>query len=370
MGKDGYFIDQYAIRELGIFYAQQNDINAINQTLKLCETEHPNECSLVVVICILHLAINGHTNHIETLLPLLRSMTYVDRSIRNSIAKFVENGQSAVMPSIFRAVGEHIPKYSKMLLIEMVHREVPAKEFEQTWSNLNEIGVTITRHFDVYTPAVRSQSMPMIQAVLEHMHSNSMKMVDDDFKGPIALAAKENVDYFYRTLNQLHRSYGFNPKPIFVRDRILSEFQWKDDPTKALDKLQATGISRRACVVGLVSASLIDKKIDVALKIVSANLFYYLDVNMISDPLLDAYFATADTNNFISFIRCIWKSHEYFQFKMNAPENKLVIRHRQGEFIRKIIDTICSDKRLTWDLKEAFLAAMEKEKFPNSSIRL
>lgn len=363
LAEDGHFIDRFTLRDFGTLYAQRNDMNGINQTLKLCESEYPDEQSWVLLNCILHLAINDHTNHMKTLLPLLRSTTYVDRAFKNGIKTFIENGASAVLPTIFVAFGENIPKYANRLMIQMVHAEVSAKEIEQTWSKLNEIGITIPRHPDVYKACVRSQSMPLIEAILKHKYSNSMKMEEDIFKGPIKLAATRDSDYMYQTITHFCRQYGFKPTPLFVRNRILSEFEWKDNPTKALAKLQATGISKQSCVIGFASALLIDREIDAALKIVSANLIFFLDVKLITPRLIDAYVETEDTNNFISFLGCIRKSYEFMWFKCNSKDNKFVIKLRQDRFIREIVATVSKDERLKDHLREAFLAAMRKE-FP------
>lgn len=359
MATDSYLVDEYTLRDLTQFYARHNNMDGVNRTLAQCKAEHPDEYSWTLVLCIKELAATNQTHDIHRLLPLLRESGGVEWAIENSIARFVESGVSAIMPEIFAAVNINIVKFSKFLMIEMVHQAVPAKELHRTWTNLNAIGITISSHFDVYRAGVRSQSMLLIYAVLQHMHANGMEIKSDDFKGVIQLSAKNGIASMLRTIKELRQLYGFKPPLTFIRDRILTEFPWKNDPSKAIEQLCSAGLSARSCVLSIVNAFLIDKNIEQALNIAKQRLFY-LDDEIIVMPLIDAYVVSGDTDNFVRFIRLISDSIGIISSNKQSNDTISVedIRRKQRDFVEDVIQLTLSDRRLSRQMAKTFLISL------------
>lgn len=365
MATEGYLVDEYTLRDFVQFYVAHNNMDGVNRTLNQCKTELPEHYDWILLSCIKELAIFHRTNEIQLLLPQLCPSSSLEFAIEKNISRYVGCGVSSTMPEIFVAAKVDVTKFCMYLMHEMVNQAVSAKELHQTWDSLKNIDVTISSHFIVYSAAVRSQSMLLIHAVLYHMHSNGMQIDDDDFKGIIQLSAENCVESMLRTIKELRQFYGFKPQSTFIQQRILSEFPWKHDPSEAVNQLCSTGLSRRSCVVAIINAFLAENDIDRALNFAQMNVFYfYLDIIVM--PLIDAYFVSRDTENFVKFVRLIFKSIRQFEqykrseYKFDSSED---VQQQQTNLVEQILEAILTDKRMNKKMTRSFLIYMEKENF-------
>lgn len=377
MPADSYLVDEFTVRDLATFYARRNDLANVRATLALCQTEYPDHLAYVQLLCIQEFAVAERHAHADTLVRALRAMPGLGQALFSAIPRFVQSGVSAAVPAILHAVQAE-PKYANCLLNEMVQQAVPAAVVDDTCQRLHAVGLTTATHFDVYRVGVWSESPRLIHAILRHMHATRMQMADAFFDGAIRLAAKSGGEAaLLATLKQLHAWYGFKPSMTFIRAKILVHLPWPEHPAAAIDSLRSAKLSRRACVLSVITAFLLQQNIGQACRVAAAQATdMYLNVDVVVEPAIDAYLDGGDTVHFVRFIGLIRDSVEQIDKYKNPhlsasmlPTSLAEVRQEQRRFIGHMIERILKDPRLRdgKTVAKTLLTALNGEDFRISS---
>lgn len=332
-------------------FAKAGDLEGIETTFTRMKEENLEVMSRDIFKVISEMAINGHAEKIDALLPHIEPTIELRRSLLSGVTLLVEKRQSAIIPKILERSGGNVKEKIKHLIDEMIRCSTPEAEFNETIANIEATGVTIESNFDLFKSALDGPSEEIIQRLLDHMQAKDIPVTENVFEKLIQLAAKKDVNDVLAVVNLMCTKFKINPQMTFIRDVILPALNSKEDPMLAYAKLQTTGIRQRTATLAIVTNSLANKDIKVAYEFASANLRAFYALDLVRRPLLDALMATQDIQHFVSFSRVMHDSlsgiNGYIKLKpeTQAPFTESEIKKKQKAFIEELLWSAISSRR-------------------------
>lgn len=312
----------YALLEL---HAKSGNITDIEQVLNRCKDEQEEELSMAILVVINELVENGYSSHVDSLLPLLPGSYDLDRAIVNIIPQYVEQNRSELMITILLASDTNLQSHLGRLTKEMVYQTVSADQFNAIWHKLNSIGITIETHFEIYQPAVRSQSIELVEAILNHMYLKEILVDEKMIKNWIRLVSKKGLHHLSSV------SIGLQ------------------------SQLRSLGFGSRNIVFAMIKTILDKYDIDAAIEIIDKYVYDY-DNDFLIEALLNAYFKSRDAANFVRFIYVANQS-KMIQSKRKRFNCIQLIQTRY-DFNFKIVHKIIMDDRMDDKLLDKTLREM------------
>lgn len=361
--ESGYKVNAYTFEALLSHYGKSGDLENIQQTFEMFKEKNQEILNRDILNVMCDLAVNGHADKIDALIPSLKPTIELRRSLVTAITKFVENKKSAIVPKLLKASdGNVIAKY-KLLVQEMVRLSSSEEEFNEVFNCIEANGITMENNFDVFQPALESSSTEIIRKLLAHMKSRSLPMTESVFEKLFQLAAKKGVNEVLDVVNLMCSDFGIQPQITFVRDVILPGLNVKENPVLAFYNLQTTKIRLRNVVIAIINQSLNRDDIKTAIDFASINKSYF-GVGLITRPLLKAFTSTGDVQNFVSFARIIYDSflriNDYYRDNKFSPAD---IQQKQKGFLDEILLSAITHRRVDSKLIVQLLEAFGEEGF-------
>ncbi|XP_055312803.1 leucine-rich PPR motif-containing protein, mitochondrial-like [Sitodiplosis mosellana] len=355
----GYKVNVYTFEALLSHYAKAGDLENIQKTFEMFKEENLEVLNRDILKVMCDLAVNGHADKIDSLIPSLKPTIEFRRSLLIAITKFVENNQSAIVPKLLQTSdGDVLGKY-KHLLQEMVRLQSSEEEFNEVFKRIEKAGVTMEYNFDVFQPALESSSIEIIHKLLAHMKSRSLQVTETVFEKLFQLSAKKGTKEVLDVVNLMCSDFRIQPQITFVRDVILPGLNVKENPALAFYNLQTTQIRIRNVVIAIVNQCLNRDDIKTAYEFASTNQSFFA-VGLVKRPLLKAFASTGDVKKFVSFVRIIYDSfsriNDYYRDNKLSPTD---IQQKQKEFLDESLVSAIShrrvDSKLIVQLLEAFV---------------
>lgn len=357
--ENGFKLNFFTFEALLQYHAKAGDLENIEQTFGRYKEENVELLNRDIFKVMCELAVNGHADKIDSLIPHLKPNMEMRRSLLNAITVFVENKQSSLVPKILQAADGDVNGKFKFLIQEMIRLSTSEAEFTQTIETIEAHGTTIENQFNIFRPALEGPSEEIIRKLLAHMKSRSMEVSEHLFEKLFKLAAKKGVEEVLDVVNLMCSDFGIQPQITFVRDVILPGLDGKENPALASAKLQTTKIRYRNVIMAVVNNSLNHGDIKTAYEFLRGNQSYYGN-ELIKRPLLKAFTTTGDVENFVPFVRTVHDSYskinDYYQEKKFSDAE---IHENQKKFVEEILYSAISNRRtdtkLITDLLNAFI---------------
>lgn len=362
MKENGYKVNYYTLEAFLSHYAKAGDIENIEKTFEMFVEENLELLNRDILKVMCDLAVNGHADKIESMIPKLKSTIELRRSLQSAITQFVEKKQSAIVPKILQIADGDVKAKYKHLIQEMVRLSTSEEEFNETIKNIEATGITIETVFDVFKPALESSSEEIIRKLLAHMKSRSMEVTENVFEKLFRLTAKKGIDKVLNVVDLMCTDFGIQPQITFIRDVILPSMNVIGNPALAWAKLQTTKIRMRNVNIAIINHSLNRDDIKTAYDFVNASsISSFYGVELVKRPLLKIFAKSGDIPNCVSFFRVVYDSfkhmNEYYREKKFSPEE---IQQKQIEFVGEILSSAITNRRddpkYTAQLLEAFIA--------------
>lgn len=310
LNENGWTLKLIVIQAFLELYARNGDISAIKSMLAMCSEEYCHFMSRAVVIAIKELAANNNSMHVDTLLPLLPSTYSLESAILGQMPDFIEMNQLALMLTIIVTSGIDIPKHVGRLISRMTFQNASAEQFDDISNELNEIGIKLDSHFDVFQGALNSQSVTLMNAILQRMQLAAMPIDEYSLKKWIK-CADEN---------------GFDPIKI-----IFQKFDIETNPKEWQ--------TRDEVVFAMIKACLLENDIQTAGQFARNYILDY-DCDFLETPLIDAFFKTRDTTSFVQFIFEVQD-----KFWMASHLTATAANQKVYDYIDRMVHKIVMDKR-------------------------
>lgn len=362
----GFKPNMYTFDEFLKYYAKTGDLDGIEKTIDRVKGENIELLNRDIFKVICELAANGHTEKIDSLLAHVKPTIELRQSLQNSIKIFVERRLSSIIPKILQRADGNVKEKVKYLIEEMVRCSTPEVEFKNTIGTIEAMGITIENNFDLFKPALDGPSVDITQRLLNHMREKSMPITENVFEKLFQLAAKKDVSEVLSVVNLMCNEFKIQPQLTFVRDVILPGLKCKENPALAFAKLEATAIRQRTSSLAVVTHCLNNKDIKMAYEFANTNMRAFLGIDFIRRPLLEAFSATRDIENFVRFVRLVHDSfsqiNNYHKSTSNGngtPFTESDIQTKQKAYNDELLGTAVSslrrtDTQLVTQLLEAF----------------
>lgn len=355
----GFKLNFYTLESLLQFFAKAGDLENIQKTFDRFQDEKLELLNRDIFRTMCDLAVNGHADKIDALIPYLKATIEMRRALLSAITNFVENRQSQIVPKLLHLSNGDTNSKVKALIQEMVRLSTPKAEFEQTIEQIEAQGTTIENNFDLFKPALEGSSEEVIRRLLAHMKSRSIEVSESVFEKLFRLAAEKGMEEVLDVVNLMCSEFEIQPQITFIRDVILPGLNGKENPTLAFAKLQATKIRIQNVNLAIINNSLNNGDIKTAYTFSNSTQRFY-GIELIKRPLLKAFQTTGDVLNFVPLVRVVHDSfrniNQYYQEKKFTDAD---IQEQQKQFIEKTLQSAISSRRsdtkLITDLLTAFV---------------
>lgn len=335
--ENGFKVNYYTLGALLSHYAKVGDLENIEKTFDLFKEEGIELLNRDIFKTICELAVNGHADKIDALLPHLQPNIELKRSLQNAVTLFVESKQSALVPKIVQLSAGDAKSIYRHLLREMLRLSSPESELKETIDRIEATGFTIEENFDIFRPALECSSEEIIRKLLAHMKDKSIEVSESTFEKLFRLSAEKGIKEVLDVVNLMCAEFKIQPRISFIRDVILPGLKVKENPALAFAKLQTTSIQLRKVTLAIINGLLNEGDIKTAYDFACSNQCFY-GVELVERPLSRAYATTGDVSNFVSFVRLIYKSFDKINFYYN--DKKLTneeIQSKQKAFVGRIL---------------------------------
>lgn len=135
----GFEMDFNALTKQWKSYARNGDIKSIQNSLDFFIKYDIKLRVNDMVVLIYELSAHGYSQHVNNILFYLENVKGVVQRERDTINKYIEGGQSHILPKLMHAIGVNVDEYESNLMSRMKYFEVPHHEYEQTMQNLRLI---------------------------------------------------------------------------------------------------------------------------------------------------------------------------------------------------------------------------------------
>lgn len=348
----GFKPNMFTFEEFLKHYTKIGDLDGIERTIDRMKEENLELLNRDIFKVIFEMAANGHAEKIDSLLLHVKPTIELRQSLQNAIKMFVEKRLSPIIPRILERADGNVKGKVKYLIEEMVRCSTPEPEFKETIGTIEAMGITIENNFDLFKPALDGPSIDIIQRLLNHMQEKSIPVTENVFEKLLQLAAKKDVTDVLNVVNLMCNEFKLQPQVTFVRDVILPGLKCKENPANAFAKLQATKLRPRITILAIVTGSLINKDIKMAYEFARSNFRAFYGIDLVRRPLLDAFTATHDIENFVAFSRLIHDSfshiNSYHKPNLNQndqPYTESQIKMKQKEYIDELLWAAISNRR-------------------------
>lgn len=352
----GFSIDKYSLRAFAKHYAQIGDMENLLLIITRCKNELAQEAGWLISMAINDIASNGLVDQIDSLVEMLRPTLELDFTFENAISHFVQRGNATLLPKIFQSIDIDKVAMAKYLINEIVMQSIEADQVNEIWQQLTSMDITIGNNFDVYSSGYASESIELIEAVHQHMHLNGIEFEYRHFMQLLQISRKNSVDDMLTTLRNICSKYNYIPTSSIVRDRILTHFNWKEDPKAALAQVQSAlpPQHRHRANYAIINLLLTENDMWLAYEIAASDV---TALDTLEAPLIEAYHNTRDIKCLVSFIRLMYDRI------LRSGYGKADALDKQNAFIENIIQSIIFDARATVDTNIAFLSALFESGF-------
>lgn len=364
----GFKPNIYTFDEFLKHYAKTGDLDGIEKTIERMKEENIELLNRDIFKVISELAANGHAEKIDSLLVHVKPTIELRQSLQNATKIFVERRLSPIIPKILERADGNVKEKVKYLIEEMVRCSTPESEFKETIGVLESMGITIESNFDLFKPALDGPSVDIIRRLLNHMQEKSIPVTESVFEKLFQLAAKKDVNEVLNVVNLMCEEFKVQPQLTFVRDVILPGLKCKESPAAAFAKLQTTKIRPRTAMLAIVTDCLIAKDIKLAHDFAITNFRAFYGIDFIRRPLLEAFAANRDVENFVSFVRLIHNSflqiNNYQKSMPNqsgTPFTEEDIKTKQQAYIGELLWSAISNRRTDTQLVTQLLESFVKE---------
>lgn len=134
-------VNYSSLQSLLSHYAKAGDVKNIDKTVELFNQDNWKLMNRDVMKVMCELSVNGHSDKIDALLVHLKPLKY-GGSLHNAIIYCIENKQSPIVPKILQSADGDIIGMFKLLVQEMVRLSSSDHEFNETITNIEQIGMT------------------------------------------------------------------------------------------------------------------------------------------------------------------------------------------------------------------------------------
>lgn len=128
-------MNYHTTNQLLIYYARQGDLNEIKTTLNIAKNQTALLRNKDIIDVIFEMAVSGHMHQVDEMLVYLDAKDVCTSFITNTITRFVEAGQSDVVPKLMKALKVNIDECTKYLMLEMERVNASDAKVNQTVDN-------------------------------------------------------------------------------------------------------------------------------------------------------------------------------------------------------------------------------------------
>lgn len=284
-------------------YARYGDIDAITSTIEDCEKQEIFLLDRDLLDAVYNLAINGHSDKIDTLLGKMRLSAGFNQDAVSTILRLVNKGYEDVglkilrmMPRTTRADGQLIDA-GVFFIKQLVKANRPIDKVLSICKILQDEGLN-TKAITIATEAGLINGKPKSALSLLKEMKNSGLPIRQHYFWPIICSVEHHQ--IIDVIHQMRENFELLPNSETLRDYVipnLKEKNWE----KVINLLRDAGTSTAVAASSTAYVALASQKFEEAVQIMESHRAYY-PPQLFRQALIQAL---SKTNNYAAFVRVV-----------------------------------------------------------------
>ncbi|KAK9707701.1 Pentacotripeptide-repeat region of PRORP [Popillia japonica] len=303
-------------------YAKKGDIEAINSILNECEQKEIFLLDKDYLDIIYALAINGHNEHVQTVLDKTRKAFGYNQDAINLVLRLINKGHEEVGYTILKSIprgtkpdGSQWP-IGAFFIKQMVKANRPVEEIVKYCDKLQEDefyerGILLATEI-----CLELGKEQLAYDLLDKLKSKGLPIRQHYFWPLIVAKASDPTGNAIIDILLKMAEYDITPSTETIKDYVIPNIKGKS--SEIIAKLREANISVGAAACSIVHSLLQKHDIEEAAIIISKiPAFYYPDI--LKRPLTASLYATNDFESYITIVRYVVENLHRIELLKHEP---------------------------------------------------
>lgn len=302
-------------------YAKRGDIEAIMKTIEMCEQKELYLLDRDILEVIYSLAVNGHTEHLDTVFGKLRKSIGFNQDAFNMILRLTSKGQVDVAFKILQTMPRNTDsdgntvEAGNFFVRQMVKAKVPTEKIIKMCETLKANQMNTSALMVAIEASLSTGAVDQLFELLQEAHRGGLEIRQHYFWPVLVAAGKQNQNEVVAVLKRMKSEFGLPATGETVRDYVIPHLNEKS-PDAIMNLLISAEVSSGQAASSVAYWLLTSGKVAEAAAIASQYRASF-SPNLFRKPLMSALASSRDVPSFIKFVRLIRDS-----FDLNSKQTE------------------------------------------------
>lgn len=291
-------------------YAKNGDIDSINNQIQQCQSDGNEILPKHYLKIILHLCVNGHSQHIHGLINGIERCYELHQDIINLILQLTMNGfddaaiELLTTNSFYYADKSMFLERVKAYFSHLIKTKRTAIDQLNCCEKIAETGLGYQAYLTlVRQTAIHGNSDDVLQ-ILRELNKRNVQLTQGFFEPLFPVDEAKAIDLLEILQNEFH----FSVNAQFMRDNVMAAFKL-NDAAKTVHRLNNVYVSLATSTISVAYECLRRKRLIDAAE-VTTNCKIFLQPLLLAFPLIDSLVATRDFDGFTMFVKNIQTNYD------------------------------------------------------------
>ncbi|KAJ8730618.1 hypothetical protein PYW08_002031 [Mythimna loreyi] len=290
-------------------YAKKGDIEGIQATIKTANEKEALLTDRDVLEIIEHLAISGHGDKVEELIPHLQKGIGYNQDVCNVILRLLNKGQEQTAKKIMKTMPksttiEDTPFKGAFFVKQLLRLNKPADEVIETCRELQNEGLVPNAFFIATEGALQHGQAELAQKLFKELKKEGLEIRQHYYWPLLVAKGKENDEEGLLQILKEMSSDGITVTGEALRDYVIPFLIKRDTPQNVLTKLQIANVpaihGARNLMVELLDEGNLKQAAEIAVMYRP-----WGNYSLVARSLIHAVTKTKDINSFATVLHVI-----------------------------------------------------------------
>ncbi|KAJ9586127.1 hypothetical protein L9F63_020226, partial [Diploptera punctata] len=328
-------------------YAKKGDIEAIDSTLKECETKDIDLMDRDYMNIIFTLAINNHTQHVDKIIERMRQGVGYNQDAFNLILRLVNHGHEDIGYKILLTMPR--PQVEKeqfhvggFFISQLVKANCPVEKIKSICESLEKEDLNPRALLVATECSLQCGKSELAYQLFRIMQERNLPIRQHYF-WPLLARHSKNPQSLLDILERMSSDFNLGIGGETLRDYVIPSLA-KKSSDEIITLLKTSGVSVAAAASAIVTYHLNQNDIASAAYVAKRYNSHYSPI-LLKNPLVQAYIRTGDDDSFISILRQIHDSVDRVvptgeDAPMSVPDRAEIV----GQYINDVAAAIKHDR--------------------------
>ncbi|KAF9423083.1 hypothetical protein HW555_001387 [Spodoptera exigua] len=290
-------------------YAKKGDIDGIQEIIKTASEKETQLTDRDILEVIEHLAVSGHGDKVEQIIPLLQKGIGYNQDVCNVILRLLNKGQEQIAKKIMKTMPkstniEDTPFKGAFFVKQLLKLNKPADDVIKTCKELQEEGLVPKALFIAAEGSLQLGQAELALKLFKELKQEGMEIRQHFYWPLLVQKTKENDEEGLLQILREMSSNNFTVTGEALRDYVIPYLIKKDSPQNVIVKLQLATVptihAARNLMVELLESGDIKGAAEIALQYRP-----WGNYSLVARSLINAVNRTKDVESFAKILHVI-----------------------------------------------------------------